>query len=155
LPVTQKAAGAGDDNPHLFPGAGGREPEEGGYAPGQGYLTKDKLNNVFARHLKKHCRLQMCLHVMRHICGKVILDQDPSAMGLVQVLLNHKSIETTRSYYAEVCAIVAQTRYLHLLEQGMRRALAQHRFELETQKARRRKKNVTIPGFADAGRVAV
>lgn len=130
LPVTQKAAKAGDDNPHLFPGADGAEPEEGGYAPGQGYLTKEKLNASFSRHMRKYCRLKMCLHVMRHICGKVILDQDPSAMGLVKELLGHKDIKTTQSYYAEVCSIVAQNRYLHLLEEGMRKALARYEFKI-------------------------
>ncbi len=121
--LTHKAAGAAENNPHLFPGAAGGEPEFGGYAPGMGFVTPGKLNTTFARHLKKHCRLRLCLHVMRHISGKVILDQDPSAMALVQVILGHKTIKTTQSYYAEVSAIVAQARYLHLLEQGMRRAL--------------------------------
>lgn len=130
LPVAQRAARAAPDNPHLFPGVGGREPAEGGYAPGLGHLTKEKLNTVFARHLRKHLQLRMCCHVMRHICGKIILDQDPCAMALVQVLLGHKSIETTRNYYAEVSGIIAQARYLDLLEQGMRQALAQHRFNL-------------------------
>jgi hypothetical protein len=73
-PVTQKAAKAGDDNPHLFPGAGGARPEEAGYAEGRGYLTKEKLNASFSKHNRKYCRLRMCLHVVRHICGKVILD---------------------------------------------------------------------------------
>jgi integrase len=139
LPVAQKAAKAGEDNPHLFPGAGGTGPEAGGYAPGQGYLTKEKLNATFSKHMKKYARLSMCLHVMRHICGKVILDQDPSAMGLVQQLLGHKSIDTTKSYYAEVCSIVAQNRYLHLLEQGMRKALAQYEFRIGAPQTPRRK----------------
>ena len=83
---SHKAAGAAENNPHLFAGAAGGEPEFGGYAPGMGFVTPGKLNTTFARHLKKHCRLRLCLHVMRHISGKVILDQDPSAMALVQVV---------------------------------------------------------------------
>lgn len=39
LPVAQKHAKAGADNPHLFPGAGGRAVEDGGYAFGRGYIT--------------------------------------------------------------------------------------------------------------------
>ncbi|WP_424934763.1 hypothetical protein [Amaricoccus macauensis] len=129
LPVAQKHAKARDDNPHLFPGADGQKPGDGGYAPGTGYLTKGKLNGTFRKHVRKYCGLKMCLHVMRHICGKVILDQDPSAMALVQALLGHKTIKTTQSYYAEVCGIVAQTRYLHLLQQGMRQVYAQHSYK--------------------------
>lgn len=130
LSVAQKHAKASDDNPHLFPGAGGKDPGDGGYAPGSGFITKGKLNSTFRKHVQKYCSLKMCLHVMRHICGKVILDQDPSAMALVQALLTHKTIKTTQSYYAEVCGIVAQNRYLHLLHQGMRKVYAEHSYKL-------------------------
>lgn len=130
LPIAQAHAKATDDNPHLFPGAGGKEPGDGGYSPGTGYLTKVKLNSTFRKHVSKYCGLRMCLHVMRHLAGKVILDQDPSAMALVQALLGHKTIKTTQNYYAEVCGIVAQTRYLHLLETGMRKVYAQHSYKL-------------------------
>ena len=128
LPVAQARAAASPDNPHLFPGAGGATPEDGGYAPGRGYLTKEKLNGGFRKHMKKHCGLDLCLHVMRHLAGKVILDQDPSAMSLVQEILGHKRLRTTQAYYAEVCKIVAQRRYLHLLEQQSRQALAKVSF---------------------------
>ncbi|MBU2288985.1 MAG: tyrosine-type recombinase/integrase, partial [Gammaproteobacteria bacterium] len=129
LPIAQKNAKASADNPHLFPGAGGREIEEGGYASGNGYVTKSKLNSTFKRHMKKHCGLNMCLHVMRHLAGKIILDQDPSAMSLVQEILGHRRLETTQSYYAEVSKIVAQRRYIHLLEQQSRQVLATMKFK--------------------------
>ncbi len=106
--LTHKAAGAAKNNPHRFPGTAGGEPELGGYAPGIGFISPGKFSTTFARHLKKYCRLRLCLHVMRHISGKVILDQDPSAMALAQVILGHRTIKTTQSYYAEVSAIVAQ-----------------------------------------------
>jgi integrase len=79
--------------------------------------------------MKKHCGLNMCLHVMRHLAGKIILDQDPSAMSLVQEILGHKRLETTQSYYAEVSKIVAQRRYIHLLEQNSRQVLATMKFK--------------------------
>ena len=124
LPVAQARAAATPDNPHLFPGACGAEAKDGGYAPGRGFLTKEKLNGSFGKHMKKHCGLNLCLHVMRHLAGKVILDQDPSAMALVKEILGHKRLRTTQAYYAEVCKIVAQRRYIHLLEQRSRKALA-------------------------------
>lgn len=129
LPVARKNAKASPDNPHLFPGAGGHEAEDGGYASGQGYITKSKLNTSFKRHMKKHCGLNICLHVMRHLAGKIILDQDPSAMSLVQEILGHKRLKTTQSYYAEVSKIVAQRRYIHLLEQHSRQVLATMTFK--------------------------
>ena len=124
LPVARKQAKASADNPHLFPGADGRRIEDGGYAPGLGYITRSKLNSSFKKHMKKHCELDLCLHVMRHLAGKIILDQDPSAMSLVQEILGHKRLRTTQSYYAEVSKIVAQRRYIHLLERQAREVLA-------------------------------
>ena len=132
LPAARRSAGARPRNPHLFPGADGRAPQDGGYDAGAGYLTRVKLNQTFSRHMHKHCGLDMCLHVMRHIAGKIILDQDPSAMALVKEMLGHTRLETTEAYYAEVCSIVAQERYLHLLEAASRRVLADTTFTVET-----------------------
>jgi hypothetical protein len=94
LPVAQARAAASPDNPHLFPGACGSNPEDGGYAPGRGFLTKEKLNRSFGKNMKKHCGLDLCLHVMRCLAGKVILDQGPSAMSLVQEILGHNRLQT-------------------------------------------------------------
>ncbi|MCZ4262868.1 tyrosine-type recombinase/integrase [Limimaricola sp. G21655-S1] len=129
LPVAQRQAKASPDNPHLFPGADGQKIEDGGYALGRGYITKSKLNTSFKKHMMKHCGLDLCLHVMRHLAGKIILDQDPSAMSLVKEILGHKRLRTTQSYYAEVCKIVAQRRYIHLLERQARQVLATMSFK--------------------------
>lgn len=132
-PVLAKAAGALPENEHLFPGAGSERKERGAngrYGPGLGYFTKEKLNAVFAGHMRRHALLRMDLHVMRHLAAKVILDQDPSAMALVQEILGHKKIETTRAYYAEVCGLIAQDRYLALLDRATRKALAQVSFRI-------------------------
>lgn len=129
LPVARKQAKASADNPHLFPGADGRRIEDGGYELGRGYMTRSKLNTSFKKHMMKHCGLDLCLHVMRHLAGKIILDQDPSAMSLVKELLGHNSLRTTQSYYAEVCKIVAQRRYIHLLEQQAQKVLANMTFK--------------------------
>ncbi|MEY8838283.1 hypothetical protein AB9K41_04480 [Cribrihabitans sp. XS_ASV171] len=126
-PVFAEHAGAHPENEHLFPGAARERKERGkggGYAPGFGYMTKEKLSQRFRQHVWKHCQLRMDLQVMRHIAGKVILDMDPAAMGLVQEVLGHKRIETTRSYYAEVSKIVAQKNYLKLLDQYSRRVMS-------------------------------
>lgn len=129
LPVARKQAKAFPDNPHLFPGADGRKIEDGGYAPGRGYITRSKLNTSFKKHMKKHCGLDLCLHVMRHLAGKIILDQDPSAMSLVKEILGHKRLKTTQSYCAEVSKIIAQRRYIHLLERQARQVLATMTFK--------------------------
>ena len=74
------------------------------------------------------------MHVARHIAAKVILDMDPSAMGLVQEILEHKRIETTRAYYAEVSKLIAQKRYLQLLDKATLRALGKIDFRVEFEK---------------------
>lgn len=133
-PLFVDRSGADPENPHLFPGAGSERKEkgEGGeYPEGFGYMTKEKLSQRFREHMWKHCQLRMDLQVMRHIAGKVILDMDPSAMGLVQEVLGHKRIETTQSYYAEVSKIVAQKNYLQLLDQYSRRVMTKVKFDID------------------------
>lgn len=132
--VLAKCVGAHAENEHLFPGSERRRKEQGpggGYAAGMGYLTREKLTASFGDHMWRHCRLRLDLHVMRHLAGKIILDQDPSAMRLVQEVLGHKRIETTQSYYAEVSGIVAQARYVELLDRATRQALRTISFRID------------------------
>jgi hypothetical protein len=133
-PLFAELAGADPENPHLFPGAGSKRKERGingDYEKGFGYITNEKLSQRFRQHIWKHCQLRMDLQVMRHIAGKVILDMDPSAMGLVQEVLGHKRIETTQSYYAQVSKIVAQKNYLQLLDQYSRRVMSHVDFRID------------------------
>lgn len=136
-PVSMATSGSAGENEHLFPGSETERPElgaPGAYAPGFGYHRPDKMRATFAGHMWRHCALKMDMQVMRHIAGKVILDVDPSAMALVQEILGHKKIETTRNYYAEVSKIVAQRRYLELLDQATRRALRDLDFSITIEK---------------------
>lgn len=133
-PLFVERADADPENPHLFPGAGSERKERGkngGYMKGFGYMTKTKLSQRFRQHIWKYSMLRMDMQVMRHIAGKVILDMDPSAMGLVQEILGHKKIETTQSYYAQVSKIVAQKNYLQLLDQYSRRVMSDIRFDID------------------------
>lgn len=133
-PVFAKTANSDPENPHLFPGAASERKERGengGYPDGIGYITKEKVSQRFRQHIWKYCQLRMDMQVMRHIAGKVILDMDPSAMGLVQEVLGHKRIETTQSYYAEVSKIVAQQNYLQLLDRYSHRVLSHVDYRIE------------------------
>jgi hypothetical protein len=133
-PLFVERSKADPENPHLFPGAGNERKERGengAYPQGFGYMIKNKLCQRFRHHIRKHVLLRMDLQVMRHIAGKVILDMDPSAMGLVQEVLGHKRIETTQSYYAQVSKIVAQKNYLQLLDQYSRRVMSHVDFRID------------------------
>ncbi|MDO6588531.1 hypothetical protein Q4543_23995 [Salipiger sp. 1_MG-2023] len=130
LPEARRLARARVGNPHLFPGYPKKENDASAHPPGLGHMSKEKANNTFRNQLWRHFRIDLNLHVMRHLAGKIILDQDPSAMELVRILLDHRRIETTQSYYAEVNAIIAQHRYLHLLERSQRSVLAKVNFKI-------------------------
>lgn len=123
LPVARKLAGAHADNPHLFPGAFTKAKGRT-YETGCGFITPGKANNRFRQHLKRWCGIDLNMHVMRHLAAKIILDEDPSAMAIVQVMLGHLWMKTTESYYAEVSKIIAQRRWQALLNAGARRALS-------------------------------
>lgn len=129
LPEARRLAKARPENPHLFPGFPVKDNKESRFPPGLGHVSKAKANNTFRQQLWREFRLDLNLHVLRHLAGKIILDQDPSAMELVRILLGHEKIETTQSYYAEVNAIIAQRRYLHLLQKSQRQVLAKINFK--------------------------
>lgn len=140
LPIAHAAAGADPANTHLWPGNCYDRPEGADYAPGMGYVGLGPVNRRFKKHMRKHARLNLCLHVMRHLSAKVILDQDPSSMALVQALLGHWTISTTQAYYAEVNAIIAQRHYISLLDAATRKVLANVKFRLHVLDTMKRKR---------------
>jgi len=109
-PVLAKAVGADDANPYLFPAAGMK------------YRSPGLLNKAFRERNWDAAGIVLNLHVQRHVCAKVILDQDPSKMSLVQTILGHRDIETTKAYYAELNTIAAQRQFHKLIEISERQA---------------------------------
>lgn len=130
LPVARRTADAAPGNPHLFPGAQVEKEDGTAYPAGFGYMTESKLNTVFRKHVMKFCAIDLNLHVMRHLAGKVILDIDPSAMLLVKEILAHKHVSTTEAYYAEVSQIIAQNRYWEILDAAIHRTVKGLRFRV-------------------------
>jgi integrase len=103
-PVMLTHAGADVSNPFLFAGGAG----DGHRAPGN-------LARLFTGRNRKHGGFHLNLHCMRHLAAKIVLDQDPAQMELVRQMLGHKTIETTRSYYAQAQSALAQHRYHEIL----------------------------------------
>jgi|GEM_PF-2191546 len=101
--VVAKAVGAAADNPYLFPGRG------------MSHRTAAELNKDFVSRNRRYGGFVLNLHCQRHMAAKAILDTDPGKMGLVQVLLGHKTIETTQAYYAEINMIFAQRQFHKIL----------------------------------------
>jgi hypothetical protein len=103
-PALAKAVGSDDENHFLFPAAGAA------------HRAGSLLNAPFVDRNLKIGGFHLNLHCSRHLAAKIILDQDPRAMPLVQNLLSHKNMETTQRYYAEVNKIIAQRAFHQLLE---------------------------------------
>lgn len=102
-PAFSRMVGAADTNPYLFP------------ANGNGHRAPELLNKGFVER-NRRAGFTLNLHCQRHLCGKVILDVDPTKMELVRQMLGHRDIRTTERYYAEVKTIVTQREYHRLLE---------------------------------------
>lgn len=107
-PALAAAVGADADNPFLFPAAGRR------------HRSPEGLSSNFSNRNWKVGGIRVNLHVQRHICAKLILDEDPSLMPMVQILLGHKSILTTQRYYANVSTLLAHRKFQEIIEQRRR-----------------------------------
>jgi hypothetical protein len=104
-PEVLRRRNSSPDNPYLFPSHGMRHRPLG----------------LITRHWGARCReagFQMDLHANRHITAKIVLDQDPTAMSLIQEVLGHKSEETTRAYYADVSHALVQKKFQAHLEEA-------------------------------------
>ena len=55
-------------------------------------------------------------HFFRHFSGKLILDDDPTAIRTVQEHLGHKSLSTTLGFYVDRRGTAATARYDALIE---------------------------------------
>src|SRR3546814_14223506 len=81
---------------------------------------KHRHKQLITRHWVARCRdagIEMDLHVNRHLVAKLVLDQDPTAMSLVQEILGHEHEETTRAYYADVNKALVHKKFQGHLEE--------------------------------------
>ena len=68
--------------------------------------------------IRKETGLEAHLHLFRHLAGKLILDQDPKAHGLVQRVLGHKHISTTMGFYTGLETARAMQHYQAIVQGG-------------------------------------
>ncbi len=76
-------------SPWLFPGQ-----------PASRHKAASGLSTQISRFLLEQLGVEMHVHLFRHLAAMRYLRLHPGAYGVVQILLGHKSIETTISAYA-------------------------------------------------------
>ncbi|MBK1669525.1 hypothetical protein CKO28_15910 [Rhodovibrio sodomensis] len=101
-PEVMRRRGSDPQNPYLFPTAGMTERPHTKHA-------RDYHNRAW------QAGFWLDLHANRHLTAKLVLDQDPSAMDIVQKVLGHTKKETTEAYYAEINDLLAQKTFQELL----------------------------------------
>jgi integrase len=89
----------------LFPRRSG-----GAKAPAQ-------LSAQIKRALRMHCGIDLNAHAFRHLAGKLFLERHPGEYATVQLLLGHKSIQTTIRAYCGLEQGDAIKRYDALIDE--------------------------------------
>jgi integrase len=89
----------------LFPRRSG-----GAKAPAQ-------LSAQIKRALRMHCGIDLNAHAFRHLAGKLFLERHPGEYATVQLLLGHKSIQTTIRAYCGLEQGDAIKRYDTLIDE--------------------------------------
>lgn len=89
-----------EETPFLFPG------DTPGKHKGKATLSAQIKEIVFAR-----TRLDMPAHRFRHVVAKIYLDRNPGQYEVVRLLLGHKDIQTTITFYAGAETAAAARHY--------------------------------------------
>ena len=69
----------------------------------------------------KHVGADVTPHLMRALAGKIVLDQNPGALAIVQQLLGHKNIQTTAAFYTRLEPAKARAHYHEILTKAQSR----------------------------------
>ena len=105
-------------------------PEEGWLFPGQkgGHKHEVGLRERLCRVIERVTGLVLNPHLYRHVAAFFYLQEHPGDYETVRLLLGHKSVETTITFYAEFEALTARRIYAeHILERRQRTAAAPER----------------------------
>ena len=69
----------------------------------------------------RHVGADVTPHLMRALAGKIVLDQNPGALAIVQQLLGHKNIQTTAAFYTRLEPAKARAHYHEILTKAQGR----------------------------------
>jgi integrase len=80
--------------------------------------SHDAVRDQITKVLAERCGVAMHPHLFRHLAGKLILDHDPKAHGLVQRVLGHKHLSTTMGFYTGLETARAVQHYQAIVQGG-------------------------------------
>ena len=85
--------------------------------PGRGGAAKGvaAFRGSISGCLMRHCGLAMNPHLLRHAASKLYLAARPGDLETVRQLNSHRSIETTRAFYAGSDMPAAAARYSEVI----------------------------------------
>lgn len=69
---------------------------------GDGPKSDQQLRNQIMTNVKRYCGLTVNPHAFRHAAAKLFLRENPGQYGVVKLVLNHKDVKTTETYYCDI-----------------------------------------------------
>ena len=102
----------GSASPWLFPDRRGN------------HLDPHFLSAHLARRAHRYVGARITCHQYRHLCAELLMREDPNGIGVVGQHLGHKSLNTTRRFYAREQTRIATQRYHEVLLGRRARATA-------------------------------
>lgn len=95
-----------------------------GRKPGMLFVTsrgkvrsQEAVANAIKRSVLRNLGVKVTPHQFRHLCAKIILDDNPGALPLVQEMLGHSSEKTTRKFYAGINTLRAGRAHAELVNE--------------------------------------
>ena len=110
-------------NPYLFPGTGQR------------HKSAHDLAVQLTKNVEKDIGVEFNLHVMRHLAVALYLKASPGSYEIVRQVLGHRSINTTKTFYAGLESVTAAELFSTVMQ--AQRAATQVAGQMAFQRPRR------------------
>jgi integrase len=101
---------SGPGSPWLFPAKGG------------GHVDSRFLTIMIKARTRRYAGIPITSHQFRHVCAELYMRENPNGIGVVGQHLGHKSLETTRRFYAREQTRLATVLYHQVLTRARAKA---------------------------------
>jgi integrase len=100
----------GPGSPWLFPAKGG------------GHIAEAFVTTMMKARARRYVGVPITCHQFRHLAAELYLREDPNGIGVVGQHLGHRSLTTTRTFYAREQTRIATQRYHNVLARARAKA---------------------------------